>query len=204
MLFPQRNKVREAANLPTIAVDLGFAGRNTRSCGLAWTTSDGELRIERANFAQCVEKVAAFLSNNARSVLVVEAPLSGLFDSSGNPKGRVPFERAEVGGKTDTRYWYVGAGAAVGLGAAFFFSQLPRRALSESNVVSVIEGFISFKTRRSDHKEDALALLKGLRNPDAQIYNVEAEAGERCVNLLSLIGLVPREEPCPAVMVVTV
>jgi hypothetical protein len=187
-----------------MAVDLGFAGRQKKSCGLAWIASDEEPQTERANFGQCVEKVAAFLSKNASSVLIVEAPLSGLFDSSGSPKGRAPFEKVKADGTTDTRYWYVGPGAAVGLGAAFFFSQLSQRATSESNVVNVVEGFISFKTRSSDDVVDALALLKGLCNSDTRIHNIEPEAGERCTSMLGLVGLVSQEHSCPAVMVVTV
>lgn len=186
-----------------MAVDLGFAGKRKKSCGLAWTTSNGEPQSECASFGQSIQRVAAFLERNTNSVLVVEAPLSGLFDSSGNPKGRMPFEK-KIDGSTDTRYWYVGAGAAVGFGAAFFFSQLLQHASSTSNVVSVIEGFISFKTRLSDHNEDALALLEGIHNSDAGIYDVHAKPGERCENILSLIGLVPREAHCPAVVAVTV
>jgi len=200
--FPQRDEIREIASKPVMAVDLGFGAH--KSCGLAWQTPSGERQVKVMNFGRCVEHIAEFISENHDSALSVEAPLSGLFGSSGNPKGRTQFERTRVAGRTVTRYWYVGAGAAVGLGATFLFSQLPQRVLSESNVVSVVEGFISFKTRRSNHKEDALTLLKGLRNPDARFYDVDADAGERCVNVLSLVGLVPREAPCPAVMVVTV
>ena len=202
--FPQRDEIREVANLPTMAVDLGFASKK-KSCGLAWQVRSEVCRPERSDFGRCIEKVAAFLSDNANSVLVVEAPLSGLFNTDGNPTGRTPFEEASVAGKTDRRYWYVGAGAAVGLGAVFLFSQLSRLVTPETNLIHVVEGFVSFKTRRSNDKEDALALLNGLRHSGTtQIYDIEATEGERCVNMLNLAGLASQEDPCPTVMVVTV
>jgi hypothetical protein len=200
--FPQRDEFPEAANLPAMAVDLGFASKK-KSCGLAWQVLDSIPQTERSDFRRCLEKVAAFLSDNANSVLIVEAPLSGLFGPTGNPKGRTPFEKSCVAGRTSTRYWYVGAGAAVGLGAVFLFSHLSQLVTPETNLVHVVEGFVSFKTRRSNDKEDALALLNGLRRLDAtQIYDIEATEGERCVNMLTLAGLAPQEDPCPAVMVV--
>lgn len=70
---------------------------------------------------------------------------------------------------------------------------------------NVIEGFVSFKTRRSNHSADALALLKAISDPDtAEIYGVRASPGEQCVNMLSLSGVVPPTEPCPTVAVVKV
>ncbi len=73
-------------------MDLGFAKREKKSCGLAWQKApDCELESSRSNFGQCVDEVAQFLAKNSESVLVVEAPLSGLFDSEGNPKPRLPF-----------------------------------------------------------------------------------------------------------------
>lgn len=204
--FPQRDGIHEAADLPIMAVDLGFASKKTKSCGLAWQLPDDETRSEVTGFGRCVERVAGFLAENTNSALVVEAPLSGLFDSADNPKGRIPFEKVSVDGKTKTRYWYVQSGAAVGLGAIFFFTQLSQMVRSELGVaVSVIEGFVSFKTRSSNHVKDARALLCGLRNPDIEnICDIKASSGERAVNMLSLAGLASQEDPCPVVMVVTV
>lgn len=186
-----------------MAVDLGFGA--SKSCGLAWQIPDGERQTKVVSFGECVKHVAKFVSKNSDSALIVEAPLSGLFDPVGNPKGRLPFERVNAGGRTGMRYWYVGAGAAVGLGAVFLFSQLSQSTTPESNVVNVIEGFVSFKVRRSDHKEDALALLNALHEPSTtRFHTVKAEAGEQCVNLLSLAGLASQEDPCPVITVVDV
>lgn len=202
--FPEGKRIYETVSLPAMAVDLGFGA--AKSCGLAWQIVPGEPQVKRVDFGRCVEEVARFLSENTESALIVEAPLSGLFDPLGNPKGRTPFERSTINGKTSLRYWYVQAGAAVGLGAIFLFTRVSRLVKPESNVANLFEGFVSFKTRRSDHVEDALALLNGLRNPTtAEVYDIEPSApGERPVNMLSLAGLVSSEEPCPAVVAVTV
>jgi hypothetical protein len=202
--FPRGDQIHEVANLPAMAVDLGFGA--AKSCGLAWQVPGGDPKVKCVNFGRCVEEVAGFLSQNAESALIVEAPLSGLFDPSGNPIGRTPFERSTINGRTSLRYWYVQAGAAVGLGAMFLFTRISQMVTLESNVVNLFEGFVSFKTRRSDHTEDAFALLNSLRNPaTAEVYSIEPSIpGERSVNMLSIAGLVSPEEPCPAVVVVKV
>lgn len=150
-------------------------------------------------------RVAELVSKYADAVLIVEAPLSAIFDSAGNPVGRVPFEKGHINGKTVTRYWYVGAGGAIGLGAIFFFSRLSELTKQTSGTINVIEGFVSFKTRRLDDKVDAPALLKGLRNPTKiELCQVKPNnSDERAMNMLGVTRLVSSEEPCPMVIVVT-
>lgn len=202
--FPQRDEIYGLTDGPAIAVDLGFAEKS-KSCGLAWRTSEGSLGLDRFGFGQCIDKTAAFISSNANPVLVVEAPLSGLLNGHGNPVGRKLFERTPMDGKTVSRYWYVGAGAAVGLGAVFFFSRLASLLGSDANVVDVIEGFVSFKTRSSEHEKDALALLDGLTPSGfSQALQRRSRRGEQRVNMLSFAGLASESDPCPVVMVVTV
>lgn len=203
--FPQKDRIYEMANRPAMAVDLGFASKS-KSCGLAWQVPGKELQIKRVDFGRCVEEVSRFLSVNNDSTLIVEAPLSGLFHSTGNPKGRTPFEISIIYGKPQSRYWYVGAGAAVGLGAIFLFTRVSSLVRPESNTVNLFEGFISFKTNRSDHAEDAVALLNSLREPTtAEIYDIKPSApGEYSVNMLAVSGLVSSHEECPAVITATV
>jgi hypothetical protein len=199
--------MQDVVNLPVMAVDLGFAGRRSKSCGLAWQFGPGdETRTKHVSFGCCTEEAAEFLSANTNSALIVEAPLSGLFDAHGNPKGRLPFESSTISGRTAHRYWYVGAGASVGLGAIFLLSRISALVKPKSNVVNLFEGFVSFKTRHSNHEEDALTLLDGLRGAStAELYSVESGgAGDRAVNLLGLSGLVLAEEPCPTVIAVAV
>ncbi len=87
----------------------------------------------------------------------------------------------------------------------FLLCRVSALVASKSNSVNLVEGFVSFKTHRSGHTEDALALLASIDNPSIETFDVKPTAlGERPVNLRSLIGLVPPEEPCPTVVVVTV
>src|SRR3954451_4626544 len=113
--FPSLDQIHELTVVPTMAVDLGFGA--SKSCGLAWQASIGETRIKQMSFGQCVETVADFISEHADSCLVIEAPLSGLFDPDGNPTGRMPFERTTINGEPKPRYWYVQGGAVVCLSA---------------------------------------------------------------------------------------
>jgi hypothetical protein len=202
--FPGRDQIHELTSVPTMAVDLGFGA--SKSCGLTWQNPNGEIRTRLVDFGQCVETVADFLSDNVDSTLIIEAPLSGLFDLSGNPRGRLPFEKVSIDGKSRSRYWYVQGGAVVALSAMFLLHRVAGLVTSESNIVNLVEGFVSFKTRRSDHTEDALALLTSLREPSTgKVYDVQSTApGERPMNMLSIVGLVPPEESCPPVVVVTV
>ena len=201
LCFPQPDKMYEHLRQPAMAIDLGFARRDKKSCGLAWQEApEEECKIKGMNFGQCVKRTAEFVSKNSSPVLIIEAPLSGLFDCEGNPKGRQSFEKSED--SPSTRYWYVGAGAAMGLGAVFFFTRLSRRVSQNHSVVSVVEGFVSFKTDTADDKEDAHALLKAFRNPNSDaMYQVKANANEQTVNLLSFAGLCLPEDPCAAVIV---
>ena len=75
--------------------------------------------------------------------------------------------------------------------------------MQTSGTINVIEGFISFKTRRSDDVEDALALLEGLRDPENAMlyYTKQGDPDERSINLLRLVGLVSLGQPCPIIMV---
>lgn len=183
--FPQREHICEMADKPTMAVDLGFAYKS-KSCGLAWKIQDNnERQPENVNFARCIEEVATFLSKHDDSALIVEAPLSGLFDSSGNPKGRTPFERRMIDSQTRTRYWYVGPGAAVSLGAVFLLTRVAPMVSPESNSVNLFEGFISFTPGPSDHIEDAVALLNGLRDPTtAEVHDIEPNTVQSICSVL--------------------
>ena len=75
-----------------VAVDMGFSAKKA-SCGLAWS-SVGSLHAGRApdcvalRFGDAVVKTADKLMTVSRPLLIVEAPLSGWFDKSGNPCGR--------------------------------------------------------------------------------------------------------------------
>lgn len=105
-----------------VAIDLGFA-REKRSCGLAWRVPDQDIKSAKLRFGECVESVRDLLKDQSKAVLIIEAPLSGVFSADGNPLERGDFEKRPPGGKTD-RYWYSGPGAATCLAAVFFSPEI--------------------------------------------------------------------------------
>lgn len=135
-------------------VDMGFASGDT-SCGIA--TLRG--RCQTVTFSGLVRRVirnAAEPSTNPLN-LVLEAPLSVAFNNQGNPTGRRG-DRESTGTRTETRYWYTGAGPSMMIAAGHLLKRLadscPKRE------IRLFEGFVSFKRSgaKSDHCADALAL----------------------------------------------
>jgi hypothetical protein len=61
-----------------MAIDLGFA-KGKRSCGLAWKFPGQAVDGKNLRFGECVERVPQLLKGQSKAVLVIEAPLSGLF-----------------------------------------------------------------------------------------------------------------------------
>src|SRR5260370_42551853 len=105
------NDVSRFKELNVIAVDMGFA-RDSRSCGLAWRIEKNEEGLFA--FGDCIDKVGKLVSGapEGEKALIIEAPLSGLFDTAGNQKERGPFEKKDPTGiQVGTRYWYCGPGA---------------------------------------------------------------------------------------------
>lgn len=101
--------------------------------------------------------------------LVLEAPLSVAFGSSGNPVGRA-IERRD----RQTRYWYVGLGCAVLVAATYLL-----RALYEAprtRTVRLFEGLVSFKDKAApkSHCNDAIALRAVIWEPDLASHRVVA------------------------------
>ncbi len=144
-----------------LAVDLGFS-RSRKTCGLAWRNGrSGQTETDKSRFGECADKVCGLLKTDPNAVLIVEAPLSGLFDKDGNPRGRDDFEQPAP--KT-IRYWYSGPGAAMCLAATFFLQKLSRR-LHEKPVdarpdhVILYEGFITSQSKPTNHLKDAKRLL---------------------------------------------
>ena len=160
-----------------IALDLGFSAKR-QTCGLASTDKpEGEL----CRFAEAVKKVGCFCSVKPTAALIIEAPLSCFFDDDevGNPVHR-EFERQGC----ETRYWYVGAGATTCLAAVFFLRKL-RQCLSTSKaVITVFEGFGTFKKSRTSHAEDAKELLNKFR--EGSVIAVEAPETVVAVSVLDL------------------
>ena len=160
-----------------IALDLGFSAKR-QTCGLASTDKpEGEL----CRFAEAVKKVGEFCSVKPAAALIIEAPLSCFFDDDevGNPVHR-EFERQGC----ESRYWYVGAGATTCLAAVFFLRKLRQRLSASKAVITVFEGFVTFKKSRTSHAEDAKELLdKFCKEP---VVAVEVPETVRAVSVLDL------------------
>jgi len=162
-----------------IALDIGFS-KNKKSCGLK-IGGDG---AKEYTFGEAVNEVKKALCKKSlckkpkNVCLIIEAPLSVAM-KGGNPVGRC-FEKK--GGKT--RYWYVGAGAAVALAAVRFINEL--KNCGSKARIHLFEGFLSFKNgnstnedgddnkvvkNRKGHKEDAEELMELFKNRNEKNKN---------------------------------
>jgi hypothetical protein len=138
--------------LPTLAIDLGFAEKST-SCGLSE-------HQQGYRFADAVTETAAWLSRQTNeAVLILEAPLSGSFDTSGNPCARGRFETHHDSGNSSGRRWQSGAGASMALAALHFLRLISEAAKNTDLVVHLVEGFCS---RYGDKKPSDTAVANEL------------------------------------------
>ena len=128
-----------------VFVDIGFSG-HSKTCGIAI----GDSQPRDVRYGDLASRIALELEAGASPLnLLIEAPLSVAFKADGNPTGR----RIEKK-NGQTRYWYVGAGAAVLLATTYLLRCL--YDMRPSREVRLFEGFASFKSkkRRSSHADD--------------------------------------------------
>lgn len=132
-----------------VFVDIGFSG-HSKTCGIAI----GDSQPRDVHYSDLASSIARELEAGASPLnLLIEAPLSVAFNAAGNPTGR----RIEKK-NGQTRYWYVGAGAAVLLATTHFLRCLYDMRLSTE--IRLFEGFASFKAKgsRSSHADDVSSL----------------------------------------------
>jgi len=132
--------------LPLLGIDLGYSVR-ARSCGLA---RSGSGEVHAMCFGDCIDYTESLIRAQGVHVLILEAVLSTYHRSDGNPDIRGDFEKG--------RGWYYGPGVSTYAAAQRFLDQLDRR-LPPDLIVPVVEGFLSYKTSRTDHTEDARRLV---------------------------------------------
>ncbi|MDE0343954.1 MAG: helix-turn-helix transcriptional regulator [Deltaproteobacteria bacterium] len=128
-----------------VFVDIGFSA-HSKSCGIAI----GDTQPRNVRYSDLVSRIARELESGASPLnLLIEAPLSIAFNTAGNPTGR-SIEK----NNGQTRYWYVGAGAAMLLATTHLLRCLCD--MRPSREVRLFEGFASFKSRgrRSSHEAD--------------------------------------------------
>lgn len=199
LLFPEPEALQLLRRLPALAVDLGFGA--SKSCGLAFHPAAPGESADCVSFGRCVERVAQFVSDHPDCVLIVEAPLSGLFNSNGDPARRA-FEVQSKNGKLETRAWYVQAGATMALAAVLLFSKLSSRVPPSHNV-HVLEGFLTFKPEKSDQSRDAQDLLDALQGTvPFSPFVVSSAENSPVTNLLAMARLAPADSRCPLVLAV--
>lgn len=196
---PSADDLEEAFQRPTVAIDVGFG--NSSSSGIAWSRSLSEKTTSLiTDFGSCVDDILRLTEDDSEFNLILEAPLFGAFDDDGNPVGRLPLEKKNG----TTRYWYLQAGANVGLGASFLLRELANRA--DGTAIHIFEGFVSFKDSVTDHKEDAELLLEELQE-EGDIQDLEQSAYQHdaanCVSFLELLGFdaSTHDLSCPLVVV---
>ena len=189
-----------------LAIDLGFA-KEKRSCGLAWRLPCQAVEGKKLRFGECVERVPQLLKGQATAVLIIEAPLSGLFSEDGNPVERGDFEKRLPGGKTD-RYWYSGPGAATCLAAMFFLRELcaalRRNESSQSDSAEIIlyEGFETFKSAGTDHEQDARLLLNSfLGLHECEVLTVRPVGEQALVTVMDVVRDAGSPSGPPAIII---
>lgn len=139
-----------------VFVDIGFSHRS-RSCGLIF----GDAKPCCFQLGDAKREIVRRIRDSRAAInLVIEAPLSVCFDSSGNPKGR-RFERDGA----STRYWYNGPGCVVMVAAMYLLRDISDESAAR---VRLFEGFVSYKDKlaRSNHEVDVSVLREVVRNPN--------------------------------------
>lgn len=144
-----------------IVVDVGFSQKQA-SCGLLY----GDREPVNRKFGDLQrDLVMAARMDGLPLNLVIEAPLSVAFASSGNPAGRSIERRGAL-----HRYWHEGLGTAVLLSAMHLLRAVvdarPQRE------IRLFEGFASYKPKgKSDHCEDVRQLRDVIlgRSPSGRI-----------------------------------
>lgn len=187
-----------------VAVDLGFSVRK-KSCGFAWWDRE-RCESTELRFGDAVDNVSTRIAGK-KAVLIVEAPLSGLFDTRGNPCRRGDFELKKNGAtKTSSRAWNCGPGAATCLAAVFFLrrlcAQLSRH--TEPATITLFEGFVTFKQSATAHRFDAESLLKAYKAVEGfrpRWVSIPSRDGESIVNVLEVLGFDSPATAAPAILI---
>lgn len=166
-------------------IDIGFRQHPGKSCG--FLEGFGTNTPQPLTFADlCDEVTKRAVSGTDPLFLVIEAPLSRAFFKR-CPIGRVG---ELLNGKT--RYWYANLGTAVMTAAGhllreFAFGDLSGQAPSIKREIVLFEGFVSFKTQKTTHQQDVLALRQAVLGGSVQ--PPQAMKGGQIVSVSSLFGL---------------
>ena len=166
-------------------VDVGFS-REKASCGV-WTSKE----IAKEVTYGCLKKWVIQEAQEKDSPplnLLLEAPLSVVFNKDGNPDHRSCDKRGN-----QYRDWYVNAGASTLVAAGHLLRAL--HDCKRQREVRLFEGLVSFKPQgaESSHTGDVLALKNAVWDPGKrQIVNPDALAinhGDRVESAFAFAGM---------------
>ena len=188
------NSIDHLVALPVLALDAGFSA-TAKSCGLAWwaPSDEGSDEITHQN---AIQKLITWLGSHRESVLIIEAPLSTAY-SDGNPARRGAFEIQKGEGRTQTRDWYSGPGAAVTLAALNILRKLQMEGSLAESTIHLLEGFVSFGDSRT-HRQVAEGLRDAFRTKTGTWHQVSP--GLETLTVMALAGI-PGEFAPPAILI---
>lgn len=170
------------ANLPRIAIDLGYSAKQ-KSCGLA-TSHDAD--THSLTFGDCIGFVDTLIHNRGNHTLIIEAVLSTYHTSDGNPAIRGAFEKG--------RGWYHGPGVTTFAAALRLLHELDRRLPDELRPIPLVEGFLSYKPARTTHVDDARRML--LEFDRAEVFEPETGSEPICLLVDGVPEIRRYNKPC--------
>jgi hypothetical protein len=156
-----------------VVIDIGYSSK-ARSCGVA---SSSGVVAKKLRFGDAVNEVAKRLRDCEKDpLLVIEAPLSMYHDDHCKPGRRGEFEKG--------RAWYYGAGAVTCLAAIRLLEKLATHETFKGRLkrrVFLAESFLSNKTKRTDHSDDAQAILDPFWKVEPAMFHKDVEPSSRLV-----------------------
>lgn len=133
-------------SLPRLGIDLGYSNAQ-KSCGIAHGGLETAFSCE---FGAAIDYTAQLIQAHGPHIIILEAVLSTYHNAAGNPEIRGTFEKG--------RGWYHGPGVTTFAAALRFLEALDQR-IPASAPLPLIEGFLSYKTSRTQHQDDAQRLI---------------------------------------------
>jgi hypothetical protein len=174
-----------------IVLDIGFAGSKNKSSGLGI----GVAPAVNVTFSEACQKIIDRIDAKSATVnLVVEAPLSVAFDVNGNPTVRA-FEKRDG----ETRGWYLGPAPSVTVAALRLLKRI-QDSISPAADLRLVEGFATFKDKRTDHAADVEALREVIRGRQGRIISPMNFAQNTSDNVESLAAVGGIETGIPPVV----
>lgn len=190
-----------------IFLDIGFSNKS-KSCGLLIENFEKELdenvkngRAIEVLYSDAVKIICDCINMSEKSVnLVIEAPLSMMFDSKGNPVGRkkiknIDLEKIKDEEKTKIRYWYYRAASTVTLATLFLIKEINEKFKNKNKVIRLFEGFIfKSKNNQTSHAEDAILLRDIVAKKKGKIVSFEGEYS-RIETIFTILGMGKKSIP---------